>query len=67
MMPDTLTNDLPALIRARALWMRRTAFAMVHRAQLGHPGGDFSAADILATLYAGVMQFDPARPDWGGS
>jgi transketolase len=52
------------LIRDRALWMRRTAFTMVHRTQLGHPGGDFSAIDILATLYFGVMRFDPARPDW---
>jgi transketolase len=63
-MLDTLSNDTEALIRARALWMRRTAFTMVHRAQLGHLGGDFSAADILATLYVGVLRFDPARPDW---
>ena len=49
-------------IKAKALWMRRTAFAMVHRAQLGHPGGDFSAIDIVATLYFGVMNYDPTRP-----
>ena len=59
-----LTNDKLPLIREKALWMRRTAFTMVHRAQLGHPGGDFSAIDILATLYFGVMSYDPARPDW---
>lgn len=57
-------NDPVPLIRARALWMRRTAFTMVHKAQLGHPGGDFSAIDIVATLYFGVMTYDPARPDW---
>jgi transketolase len=51
-------------IRARALWMRRTAFTMVHRAQLGHPGGDFSAADIIATLYTGILRFDPKQPNW---
>ena len=56
--------DMVPLIRAKALWMRRTAFGMVHRAQLGHPGGDFSAIDILATLYFGVLRHDPARPDW---
>lgn len=59
-----MKNDPLPLIRSKALWMRRTAFAMVHRAQLGHPGGDFSAIDILATLYFGVMRHDPARPDW---
>ena len=58
----SMNDPIPA-IQARALWMRRTAFAMVHRAQLGHPGGDFSAIDILAALYFGVMTHDPACPD----
>ena len=44
--------------------MRRRAFRMVYEKQLGHPGGDFSAADIVATLYFGVLRYDPARPDW---
>ncbi len=60
----TLPNDTEALIRQNALWMRRRAFAMVHAAQLGHPGGDFSAIDILATLYFGVLNHDPANPAW---
>lgn len=64
--PPLQANDTIRRIRERALWMRRTAFGMVHRAQLGHPGGDFSAIDIIATLYVGVLRFDPARPDWGG-
>lgn len=58
------TNDPVARIREKALWMRRRAFTMVHDAQLGHPGGDFSAIDIMATLYFGVMRLDPRRPDW---
>ncbi len=57
-------NDPIPLIAAKALWMRRTAFEMVYKAQLGHPGGDFSAIDVLATLYFGVMRHDPARPNW---
>ncbi|MGV8985897.1 MAG: transketolase [Cypionkella sp.] len=60
----TITNDPIARIREKALWMRRRAFRMVYEAQLGHPGGDFSAIDIMATLYFGVMNFDPKRPDW---
>jgi transketolase len=36
---------------------------MVHAAHLGHPGGDMSATDILVTLYFGVLNVDPARPD----
>jgi transketolase len=56
-------NDPIAHIRERALWIRRRSFQMVYEAQLGHPGGDFSAADILATLYFGVLRHDPSRPD----
>lgn len=41
--------------------MRRASFAMVHRAQLGYPSGDFSAIDIPVTLYLAVMRHDPNR------
>ncbi|WP_394691290.1 transketolase [Hoeflea sp.] len=51
-------------IRQKANWMRRRALEMVHGKKLGHIGGDFSAADILATLYFGVLRYDPAKPDW---
>ena len=57
-------NDTISTIRQKALWMRRTAFEMVYNAQLGHPGGDFSATDILATLYFGVMNYDVRKPNW---
>ncbi|MFM2351314.1 MAG: transketolase, N-terminal subunit, partial [Pseudomonadota bacterium] len=57
-------NDPLVAIKAKALWMRRRSFRMVYEAQMGHPGGDFSATDILATLYFGVLRHDPARPDW---
>ena len=59
-----MTPPIETLIRQHALWMRRSSFAMVHRAQLGHPGGDFSAIDIIATLYFGVLNHDPANPTW---
>ncbi len=55
-------NDPVPLIREKALWIRRRSFRMVYEAQLGHAGGDFSAADILATLYFGVLRYDPAKP-----
>ncbi len=35
---------------------------MVFEARLGHPGGDISVADILATLYFGVLRVDPKAP-----
>jgi transketolase len=42
--------------------VRRESLRMVHRARLGHPGGDLSAADILVTLYFGILRIDPQRP-----
>ncbi|MGH6777308.1 MAG: transketolase [Bradyrhizobium sp.] len=51
------------LIRAKSRAIRRHSVQMVYRAKLGHPGGDLSVADILATLYFGVLNVDPAVPD----
>jgi transketolase len=49
-------------LRARARTARRRGLGMVHRASLGHVGGDLSAADILATLYGAVLRVDPRDP-----
>src|ERR687889_850037 len=42
--------------------VRRADLQMINRAKLGHIGGDFSVADILATLYGAVLSIDPANP-----
>ncbi len=31
---------------------------------LGHPGGSFSEAELLATIYNYVLRYDPAEPFW---
>ncbi|MCC7009654.1 MAG: transketolase [Acidobacteria bacterium] len=51
-----------AAIAERARRIRATSLQMVHAAKMGHPGGDLSAADILATLYFRVLSIDPAQP-----
>ncbi len=33
-------------------------------AALGHPGGSFSEAEILAVIYNYVLRYDPAFPGW---
>ena len=38
--------------------------SMVYQNRLGHIGGDLSATDIVASLFFGVLNYDPARPDW---
>jgi transketolase len=56
-------SDLVDHIRERALWIRRRSLQMIFEAGQGHPGGDLSSADILATIYFGVLKFDPAKPN----
>jgi len=52
----------PAAIAERARHIRRASLRMVHSAKMGHPGGDLSAADILATLYFRVLSVNPGNP-----
>lgn len=51
-------------IAVKAHWMRRRAMQMVFAKKLGHIGGDLSSTDIVATLYFGVLKFDPENPNW---
>ena len=51
----------PAIVARR---IRAHALRMVHRADASHIGTALSMTDLLAVLYTGVLQIDPARPDW---
>ena len=42
--------------------LRLEVLEMVYRAQTGHLGGSFSAAEIMAALYWHYLQIDPATP-----
>ena len=49
------------LIRNKAEAIRRNVVLML-KTDRGHLGGSLSIADIIATLYFGVMNFDPQNP-----
>lgn len=54
------------VIEGMARRLRCDVVEMLAEAGSGHPGGSLSAADIVATLYAEVMNHDPndpSRPD----
>lgn len=51
-----------AEIVTRARRIRLASLRMVHAAGMGHPGGDLSCADILATLFFHVLRLDAAHP-----
>ncbi|HYW45039.1 MAG TPA: transketolase [Bryobacteraceae bacterium] len=55
-------ESAPVTLRDLARSVRRESLRMVHRARLGHPGGDLSSADILVALYFGILRVDPQRP-----
>ena len=44
--------------------IRSLAMDAVEQAKSGHPGLPLGAADIAAVLFAQVMKYDAARPDW---
>jgi transketolase len=47
-----------------AAQVRKDILLMIYEAQAGHPGGSFSAADIVTALYFRVMRIDPHNPGW---
>lgn len=53
---------LVTYLKDQAKELRKTALTMIYTAQSGHPGGSFSAAEIMACLYFSEMQVDPADP-----
>lgn len=60
---QNISEKRVANIVEHANWVRRRSLKMVFDAQSGHPGGDLSATDILATLYFGVLRYDPTQPN----
>ncbi|MGL4964246.1 MAG: transketolase [Inquilinus sp.] len=50
------------LLAGAAAEIRGSVLRMIGQAGLGHVGGDLSVTDILATLFFGVLDLDPANP-----
>jgi transketolase len=56
--PCTTADQIRDFARDIRLGTLRT----IAHAGIGHVGGDFSAADVLAVLYGAVLRIDPANP-----
>jgi transketolase len=60
---SAVSADQALELRRRATRIRLRDLRMVYEAGLGHPGGEFSAIDILTVLYFAVLRHDPTHPD----
>lgn len=58
------SEKLIAELQDRAKEIRLDVLDMVYRRGAGHPGGSFSAAEILVSLYFHHLKVDPAQPVW---
>jgi transketolase len=56
--------DTVALIEEKARFSRAETVRLIQIAKVGHFASSFSCAEILATLYYGVMRLRRAEPDW---
>lgn len=64
--PDAVAPDLELVERLedRAHFVRRETVRLISIAKAGHYASAFSCAEILSTLYYGVMDLRPGEPDW---
>jgi transketolase len=62
--PVAADAQLVELIRDRALFARLETVRLISIAKTGHYASGFSCAEILATLYYGVMNLRRGEPDW---
>lgn len=60
----TQDADLIRHIEERALFARLETVRLISIAKTGHYASGFSCAEILATLYYGVMRLRQGEPDW---
>ena len=51
-------------LERKAALIRRDIWRMIFLSQSGHPGGSFSAADIVTALYFHFLRVDPKNPGW---
>ncbi|NIH80273.1 transketolase [Amycolatopsis viridis] len=62
--PQRDLADLIDTISERALFARLETVRLISIAKTGHYASGFSCAEILATLYYGVMRLRRGEPDW---
>ena len=57
-------NTLTRMLARYAAKLRARALQMIKDGGSGHPGGSFSAMDIMVALYFATLRSRPDQPDW---
>ena len=58
-----LSSDQQRSIADKAFGVRRLCLEFITNAGWGHIGGSFSEAELLASLYSGILRIDPKKSD----
>jgi transketolase len=58
------TKEELALLKEKALFSRLESIRLIEIAKVGHYTSAFSAAELFAALYYGVMRVKRGEPDW---
>ncbi|MBT5028771.1 MAG: transketolase [Nitrospinaceae bacterium] len=62
-MGSPLANPNITELEKKALELRKLALKIIYQAGSGHPGGSFSATDLMTALYfGGIMNYDASNP-----
>ena len=51
-------------LKALAKQIRKDILIMLSKAGSGHTGGSLSCVEIILSLYAGILRYDPKNPKW---
>nr|XP_061798006.1 transketolase 2-like [Nerophis lumbriciformis] len=62
--PTGEMTDTPEIRNLAANTIRALAIDAVNAANSGHPGAPMGLADIATVLWADILRYDPAAPDW---
>ncbi|MBA3046637.1 MAG: transketolase [Candidatus Thermoplasmatota archaeon] len=63
-MDETISKEKIVEMDEIARKVRRHIIQMIYEAGSGHPGGSLSAADVIVSLYFGMMNHKPEDPKW---
>ncbi len=57
-------KELVKALEKQSTEIRKDILKMIYKAGKGHPGGSYSATELLTSLYFSILKIDPENPGW---